>query len=748
MNVPYISGTDPPPELPLGRFLPPLPIGMVGKWCRENLSPGDWVLDPFGFSPLCAIEAAASGVNILVTANNPIHAFVLKILASAPEEEALIAALQDLATAPRGEKRMEPFIRGLYHTLCVDCRHEVEVEAFYWQKGADQPYAAEVECQFCGSAGEQILDQEALESISPLPPEGLHRARALNRIAARDDPLRANVEQTLNAYPSRPLIILQSIINKLENLDQSPERRDLLTALILSIADQANTLWAHPSPRGRPKQIVIPNTYRERNLWKAMEQAVRTWQFLKDPIPVHNWPSESASAEEGGAIYCFTGRVKDLDVVDLPEGLSTTLTIIPRPNQAFWSLSALWTGWIWGQEAVLPIRQVLARQRYDWNWHTNALQSVFEALINLPESIQHIFGLIPENEPMLLLSVLLAANISGFNLSEFAQSEDDQLAQCLWIEKSVPATSIKPEQALNSARKAARSFLLNKGEPAVYQQVHAAMATELAHQNELAVKIFLQNRNQTTSETQKHLEYIFNEPGFLVQVGEETTTLEAGEYWLQPPRRTQPPLIDRLEEQIIQLLIARGKITSEQVKSASLQAFPGLFTPRERDVSICLDSYADLVDPGKHTWQLRDSELPQSRRKDVQDITDLLRSIGQRLNFQVTGQEPLFWHEGDAEKPQFSFHVFSSAMICRRLDQEEDPAEMKIMVFPGSRANLLAYKKQRDPVLREKIDHCCLEMKFRLVRDLAANPLLNRKLFFEQIKADPPKYRASQLALF
>ncbi len=748
MNVPYISGTDPPPKLPLGRFLPPVPAGMVSKWCRDNLNAGDWVLDPFGFSPLCPIEAVSAGINVLVTANNPIHVFLIKILASAPDEEDLIAALQDLATASKGDSRMETYIRDFYHLQCGNCGNDIEVDAFYWHKGSAQPYAVEVNCPFCGAQGEQILDQQALKSIAPLPPEGLHRARALNRIATLEDPLRANVEQTLNAYPSRPLIILQSITNKLNNLNQTPRRRELLTALILSVADQANTLWAHPSPRERPKQLVIPNTFRERNLWQAFEDAIETWQLIKEPLPVFDWPVSNENSQDSPAIYCFNGRIKDLQPSEIPEQLSATLTVIPRPNQAFWSLSALWAGWIWGQEAVLPIRQVLARQRYDWNWHANALASVFESLSTLSDSAEKIWGLVPENEPMLLLASLLAANISSFNLSEFSQSEDDQLAQCLWRKKFVPSKSVKPQHSLDRARHTAKSYLKQKGEPASFKQVHAAVATGLAHHNELAIEIFLQKRNQATSETQKFIEGVFKEPGLLVQVGDETSSLEAGEYWLGDPKESQPPLIDRLEEQIVRLLVSEGTITSEQAKTVSFQAFPGLFTPRERYVLNCLESYADLIDPDEHHWRLRETEKPAARRKDVKDIRSLIKSIGRRLNYQVSGQDPLFWQESEGTQPQYSFHVFSSAMVCRHLGKPGDTAAIKMMVFPGSRSNLLAYKKQRDPVLREKLDTCCMEVKFRLLRDLAANPLLSRKLFTEQIKADPPEYHASQLALF
>jgi len=71
-----------------------------------------------------------------------------------------------------------------------------------------------------------------------------------------------------------------------------------------------------------------------------------------------------------------------------------------------------------------------------------------------------------------------------------------------------------------------------------------------------------------------------------------------------------------------------------------------------------------------------------------------------------------------------------------------------ILVLPGSRANLLAYKKEHNPVFSQILDQEILVVKFRLIRDLDVNPLLSRELFREQIAADPPEYRSSQLVLF
>ena len=282
----------------------------------------------------------------------------------------------------------------------------VEAEAFLWNRDEDHPFAALIDCPYCGARGKQVLNQNAIDSLAPLPPLQLHHARALNRIADRNDPLRAQVENALNAYPARPLIVLQTIINVFERLKQTPRRHELLAALILSAADQGNTLWAYPSPRNRPRQLVVPTVFQENNLWKAMEDAIATWQVLKTAIPVHDW---GALSEPAQGIYLFEGRLKALEPPP-EEGLfSAVLNTIPRPNQAFWTLCTLWTGWIWGKDAADPIRQVLARQRYDWNWHTNALRGIFNELYELGNRTSRVCGVIPENEPESLLLEHLSA---------------------------------------------------------------------------------------------------------------------------------------------------------------------------------------------------------------------------------------------------------------------------------------------------------------------------------------------------
>lgn len=745
MNIPYISGDSSPPELPLGRFLPPIPRGMVTRWANANLSEGDFILDPFGFNPLIAIELVQNGYPVLVTANNPIHAFLIRILASAPQEEEMIAALQDLATAAWGEDRMEPYIRSLYQVHCADCGALIEADAFLWKKEEKRPYAVLVNCPKCGANGEQLLDLNDPNSLDELPPAQLHQARALNRITGSDDPLRPQVKTALTSYPVRPLIVLQTIINKLDGLEQTPRRRDLLIALILSAADQGNTLWAYPTPRERPRQLTVPPIYQEKNLWKAMVDAIETWQVLSEPVSMESW---TGRPPDHPALILFEGRLKELTPDPEPGKITGMITAIPRPNQAFWTLSALWTGWIWGQSAVDPIRQVLARQRYDWNWHTNALRAIFTILHDLIQPPANILGLVAEVEPMLLLATLLAADAVGGTLSAFALSQDDQIAQCQFERQEGLQANVQPNQVLSLTQQIIRDFLRKKGESAHFDLIFEAAISELANRNALAVDIFQEKENQFASETERLLETLFEQGNFLKRVGGGTASLDTGIWWLTNPGETEPPLIDRLEKVIVRHLIKEPKTSAEAIKKAAYQALPGVFTPEHDDLLNCLESYADLIDPDTHLWSLRDSEQPSARKADIAEMRAALTRIGQKLGYEVQDNELLTWRETGSAVPSYSFVILASAIVEKHLNNVENQAQTRIILIPGSRANLLAFKKERDPVLKAKLDHGYTLMKYRLVRDLEANPLLSRELFREQLLADPPEFQSSQLALF
>lgn len=98
-----IPGTQPGNPGPLARFLPPLEDGVLTTWLGETVSPGSWLLDPFGSAPRLTLEAARAGYRVLVAANNPITRFILEMGTAALPASEYKAALADLAVSRKGE---------------------------------------------------------------------------------------------------------------------------------------------------------------------------------------------------------------------------------------------------------------------------------------------------------------------------------------------------------------------------------------------------------------------------------------------------------------------------------------------------------------------------------------------------------------------------------------------------------------------------------------------------------------------
>ena len=98
--------------------------------------------------------------------------------------------------------------------------------------------------------------------------------------------------------------------------------------------------------------------------------------------------------------------------------------------------------------------------------------------------------------------------------------------------------------------------------------------------------------------------------------------------------------------------------------------------------------------------------------------------------------------------PEFTFFPIITTEFSDLLIRHQDLPGKKLIVLPGSRANLAAFKLRRDPHLQSLKTENWNIVKYRQLRNLSDNPLLTRELFTTQITGDPPEYRSTQLALF
>ena len=726
----YIPGDEPEKTAPLARYLPPIPEGVAAAFLAQHsgLSEperGAWILDPLGASPRLAAEIASHGYRVLVAVNNPVTRFLLEMAANPPSQANLRAALAELAAARKGDERLETHLQSLYLTNCTKCQRQIPAEAFVWERESGALTARIYHCP-CGDSGEYpATEADQTRAAGMAATDGLHRARALERVAAPHDPDRLHAEEALECYLPRAVYALVTIINKLDSLSLNSERRRALLALILTACDEASALWPHPAERPRPKQLTLPPRFLEKNIWLALERGVELWSGGGNSIQVVNWPELPG---EAGGLCLFDGPMRDLAPRLKDLSIAAVVTAMPRPNQAFWTLSALWAGWLWGREAAAPFKSVLRRRRYDWNWHAAAL---YGALKNLSDRLPlnaPLFALIPELEPAFLSAALLAAAGAGLDLSGLALRTRHDPAQVVWHRRAFAHEDKEPAEIdAQAVHQAMRLALQERSEPAPYLFLHAAGLTAMAADHSLHW------RQDALAQIHAPIQAALARPEFIHHA--ESSNPETGLWGLAEWDTEAEPLPDRVEIAAVHFLQKTPACTLQDLETALNTEFPGLLTPSLGLIRAVLASYA-IEANGQ--WSLRPEDASAARRADLETAARSLAALGSRLGYTLQREESsqrlIQWQ--DTGKTVYTFNLLASAVAGRLLRQNPHPPVNSFLVLPGGRAGLLAYKLDRAPALRSVAERWRI-VKFRHLRRLAEMTGLTLERFEKELSGDP-----------
>jgi hypothetical protein len=736
-GMPYIAGVGAEAPGPLSRFLPPLEHGTIAAWLPQHAEPSSWLLDPFGFSPGLPLEAARAGYRVLVTVNNPITRFLLELAVDPLQEGDFKAAIAELAASKRGDERLETHLQSLYLTRCQQCGREIQATAFVWRKGWDVPFARIYECTECGDSGEREATGEDVERARELAgTDTLHRSRALERVAAKDDPERLHVQEAIQHYLPRPLYVLTTIINRIESLGLAPARRKALTASVLVACDAGNTLWSHSEQRPRPKQLSTPDEFREQNVWLALEGAHRLWAGTGDHVACVAWPNR---IPEAAGICIYEGRLKNLaNEVHKEIPIAAVIGSVPRPNQAFWTLSALWAGWLWGHAAVEPYRMALHRRRYDWTWNATALYATFTHLSELLALGTPYLGLLPEAEPQFILSAMTAISAAGFDLKGLAVRTQDDPVQFLW-ERGEKLRREVQKPTLAALRQVMLDYLGARGEPASYLHMKSVALQALAEAHSL--RRADQDIESALRETRAGIEAALREDGGFVHLS-TGESIEAGAWGLREWPAIDA-LADRAEVIVVNYLQRSPDCTLLDIEREVFRNLPGLLTPSRETLQAILNSYAER---DGSAWKLRDEDRSAARREDVNAITGIVESIGARLKYKTRRADNwLLWEErGDLV---FAFAVLASARVAPVVVKNPFPAARSVLVVPGGRVGLISNKVAQHPELAERLKEYRL-VKFRVWRSLADVKILTRETFEEQLSSDPVERAKGQMMMF
>ncbi|NPV57446.1 MAG: hypothetical protein HPY76_12345 [Anaerolineae bacterium] len=740
MDAPYIGG-DSPPTLPLARYLPLQPAGIFSHWLHDNVPAGALVLDPLGTHPLTAIEAAQAGYRVIVCCNNPILVFMLEMLASAPDREELLAALAELAAARRNSTRLEQQLLELYLTECPNCNALVPADAYIWQKGAEFPSARLLHCPHCETEGEFNVTPGDIARYAHIGNDTLHRARALQRVSVVGDEYYENALAALDVYAKRPLYVIFTLLNKIDSLSAPERTKQLLYALLLPVLDQGNTLWLHPAQRVRPRQLSTPPLIRENNLWLALENAIDLWTVLDKRVAVSRWQT----LPEPGGISILSGRLRSLFPLPAETEPRAVVTVLPRPGQAFWTLSALWCGWLWGREAVTPLRSALQRLRYDWNWHARALKTTFSTLAEHLPAQTPMFACAPEAEPGFLTAAMVAASLAKFHVHTVALQEEANHAQINWqhgTHKKVDAATLQAQMRKNMGQ-----HLAQRGEPAPFMTLLTAALAPVDFSGTSSGEPGGLPHN-FIGQVQTSFRAILSAPQFMPSDASQAHNPESTN-WYSPHLNMsgQTPRFDRMERALVQFLLEHEVVSLREIEMALFAALPGLNTPKPSEIELLLGSYAEA-----HTrmngWRIQEREQPTTRRQDIRSAIADLTGLGERLGYRVQGEMPLLWLDS-AGGTDHSFHILASSIVSSVVYQTPaDTASQRVIVLPGSRCNLLSYKLKEDPLLAKAFEEWHT-LKFRHLRSIAKRDELTLDTWKQLLDADPPSWEeATQFSIF
>lgn len=721
----YLPGDEPETPDPLARYLPLATDGAATAFLRRHSKLGDWVLDPFGAAPRSSLEMARAGFRVLVAVNNPVTRFLLETAANPPSQADLRSALADLAAARKGDERLETHLQSLYMTECTKCHRQVPADAFIWERESGVLAARITHCS-CGDNGEYpATEADQARAAGFAATDSMHRSRALERVATPDDPDRVHVEEALKCYLPRAVYALVTIINKLDSFSLTDARQRALLALVLTACDEASALWSHPGERPRPKQLTIPPRFLEKNIWLALEHGMELWPGGEQPVETVNWPSVPG---EAGGLCLFDGPMRDLAPRLKDTHLGAIVTVLPRPNQAFWTLSALWAGWLWGREAAAPFKSVLHRRRYDWNWHAAALYATLKNLSDRLPLNAPLFASMPEPEPAFLSAALLAAAGAGFELAGLALRTRHDPAQILWQRRAFShaekeAAGIDAE----AVHRAIVSALQERGEPVPYLQLHAAGLAAMADDHTL--------RWRPEALAQINVPILAALAGPVFVHHGESRNPESGLWGLVEWDTATDSLPDRVEMAVVHFLHKNPGAALRDLETALNAEFSGLLTPSIGMLRAVLASYAVETNGG---WSLRPEDSPSTRRTDLETAAQVLTSLPVQLGVTIQRQESpqrlILWQ--DSGETVYAFYLLASAVAGRILRQNRYPANRSLLVLPGGRAGLLAYKLDRDPALRSVAEGWRI-LKFRALRRLSGVTGLTRERFEKELSGDP-----------
>lgn len=769
----FVPGEPHKPSGLLPGHFRPVPGNVVRAYLEAYTRPGDLVVDLFCEGPTVLRQAVLAGRRAVGSSFNPLAVRLTRLALAPPARRQLDAAITRLGDAPRMGVPFREHIEDLYAVRCPRCGLTTPADAFTWDRDAATIRQVHWQCQHCGHQvappppGDESVRGETVER------RGLHYWYAVDRIAPAGDPLRERAQQLLELYTPRNLYALSSLLMKIESLFADDDTQQMLKLLLLSCLDTCSSLYGPESPSPRHR-LRPPAHFLERNVWRALVVAAADFPAADcgEPFPLTD-DAGTLLASDGPPLAALLPFGVHRLVISLPSGCAAlVIASPPRPDPALWSLSWLWTGWLFGHQVAAPLKPLLRQWRVDWDWYARTMQATFRALRALLDDGAPLILIFDDSEPAMIEALTLALSGAGYAPGAWIRQADTHAYRLTSHRApSLPAPPVGASELADAlcaeTSDAVQDLLAARGEPLTWDDLRLPVYRRLAEagllgQAAVAEDLPSSPRAYVVEQVQDALAGAEG----LVCLGEaveaegEATSPQPPRWWLQHPLAAAPPLSTRVEAMVHQLLLSTLILTGDALDEEVYRRFPGDLTPEASLIETCRRSYGREVTPGH--WQLRPEDQPDRRAAEVADIRQELRQLGERLDFEVSlrsdapdapAPRPLpafdvLWR--DEGQPAYAFAIQWTARVHDLLLAEAPAGVQPCLVIPGGRAVLVAFKLQHDPRLRRAVVKAGWQfVKYRHLRRILAEESLERHVLKQIFGLDPIIERnGAQMPLF
>jgi hypothetical protein len=304
------------------------------------------------------------------------------------------------------------------------------------------------------------------------------------------------------------------------------------------------------------------------------------------------------------------------------------------------------------------------------------------------------------------------------------------------IQNEWTSGSKSPATELPDIRKLIKDFLIEKGEPAPFNDLLISIISELLTSGAVATEIN-QIDEGLFKQIQENLTAQLRDEHFTITY--PTSQPGGSKWWLVDTREARPPLAERVEQFISNFLKTKSATELYGIEKLTCQEFKGVMTPAPELIHSVIVSYCEFPEPNSGTIQLRKEEGEDQRKSDLRETCTLLINTGKSFGFDVNEPETgvIEW-KNKKQEAAYQFFLKSSCDIMGQIIRTpEDETTRQVFVLPGSRSRLIAYRLREDPRLASALTANWHFLKFRHLRRLAAMETLTFDLWEDLLDSDP-----------